>query len=151
MQDVTGVGLVPRRLRPVGFLLALAGAGLAVARFRYGVKPAFLDATTFAIRSTYLETRSFALITNNLTDELAALLLLAGLVLLAFAQDRDADPTRHARCLVAWRLTGWIHAGLAAMAIVFLFGMAFNTAVLALLFTPLLTYVVICEWSSLRG
>lgn len=151
MQDVLAVDWVPRRLRPVGLLLALCGAGLAVARFRYGVKPAFLDGTTFAVRSTYLETRSFALITNNLTDELAALLVLVGLMLLAVATDRDPDPAKRARRLHAWRLTGWVHAGLAAAAVIFLFGLAFSTALLAFLFTPLLTYVVIHEWLSLRG
>jgi len=148
VRDITEASLVPRRFRPAGYLLLLSGTALAIARFRYGVKPAFLDATTFAVRSTYLDTTSFALITNNLTDELAALSALVGLVLLALPHEAAEGPDVRARRLHAWVITGWLHAGLAACAVLFLYGLAFTTALVAFLFTPLLSYVVVYRWLS---
>jgi hypothetical protein len=150
LRDIVAGGLLPRRLRPAGLLLFLAGTALAVARFRYFVKPAFLDTTTFAMRSTYLETKSFTLITNNLTDELAALLALTGLLLLAFSRETTEDSGVRARRLQAWMLTGWLHAGLVACAVLFLYGLAFTTALLAFLFTPFVSYVAIFWWLGSR-
>ncbi len=146
----TSDGLLPRRLRPVGYLLTLLGGGLAVLRFHYGVKPDFLDLPVFAIRSVYLETRSFTVIRNNLAEEVAGLFLLVGLVLIAFSRETTEDATVAARRLRALIVSCYLSAIVIALGLLFFFGLAFGAVLLAAPFLQLCCYLALFHGSRLR-
>lgn len=118
-------GLLPRRLRPAGYLLILLGLGVAVLRFRFGVKPAVLDLPVFAIHAVYLETRSFAVIRNNVAEEVAGLCLLAGLVLVAFSREAVEDAQVAQRRLRALIVSCYLNAALLGLGLLFFFGLGF--------------------------
>ena len=84
--------LLPNRVGRVGLLLFAMGALLGVLRFRFGVRPHFLDARIFALHTSYFDSRSFVWIEKNLTDEVTALLLLVGLYARVFARETDEGP-----------------------------------------------------------
>ncbi len=54
-----------------------------------GVRPIWLDIKTFAIVSTYMESRYFQFISTNLMDELALILLCTGIYLLVFTKEKN--------------------------------------------------------------
>lgn len=63
----------------IGWIATLAGTVALVARWGYGFAPDVLVWPVFAVSSVYVERRSFAWITNNVTDELATAVLVLGL------------------------------------------------------------------------
>lgn len=78
--------LLPRCFRIVGIILTIAGLIMTILRFWVGIKPNFLEMKVFVIYSAYLETHEFALITNNISEEICGVVLLLGLFFLAFSK-----------------------------------------------------------------
>lgn len=74
-----------------GCVCVLLGVSLLVARFYCGVKPEILNLKVFAIYSVYLEARVMTVITNQVIEEIGSILLLSGLLMLAFARERTEN------------------------------------------------------------
>ncbi len=54
----------------------------------WGGRPEFFNIKTFAIVTSYAETRYFVIIQTNLLDELAAILFLVGITLFSFSKEK---------------------------------------------------------------
>lgn len=80
--------LFPRFFRFIGIFLTFVGIIFTILRFWVGIKPDFLEMKVFVIYSSYLETHEFALITNNISEEICGIVLLLGLFFLAFSKMR---------------------------------------------------------------
>jgi hypothetical protein len=61
---------------------------MTILRFWVGIKPDFLEMKVFVLYSAYLETHEFALITNNISEEICGIVLLLGLFFMAFSKMR---------------------------------------------------------------
>lgn len=145
-----GDGLLPRRLRPAGYLLTLFGLGVAVLRFRFGVKPAVFDLPVFAVHSVYLETRSFAVIHNNVAEEVAGLCLLAGLMLIAFSREATEDQALARHRLRALIVSCYLSAVLFGLGLLFFYGLGFVAFLAVAPFLQLLCYLVVFHGWRLR-
>ena len=54
----------------------------------WGGRPEFFNIKTFAIVTSYAETRYFVIIQTNLLDELAAILFIVGITLFSFSKEK---------------------------------------------------------------
>jgi len=137
------VPLLPSRFRWLGSALLLLGLALGVARFRFGFRPAFLHVKLFALYSAFFETKSFTLIEKNATDEVAALLLLAGLFAVAFSRERREDASLDALRLRALFAAVAADCLLLALSLFLVFGVGFVLVLATNMFATLTLYVII--------
>lgn len=121
-----------------------------MARFRYGFRPAVLDAKLFAVYSAYFEVKTLGVIEKNATDELALLLVLGGLVTAAMSKERTEDGRVAALRLKAALFA--LSAGSAAVvaAAFFFFGLGFVYVLVANLVVPLVLYLATFRWLAWR-
>ncbi|MCA2005047.1 MAG: hypothetical protein LDL01_04545, partial [Ignavibacterium sp.] len=75
----------------VGLLLVVLGVISAYTRFYLGIKPSFLTIPVFTIYSSFIDTKTFQIITNNISEEIVILLLLIGLLLINFSKEKFED------------------------------------------------------------
>jgi len=79
--------LFPFYTRFIGLVLILTGM-IAGYLYFFGGKPVFFVTKVFALVSAYVGTRYFVIIQTNLLDEIAAIGLLTGLVLVSFSKEK---------------------------------------------------------------
>lgn len=100
--------LLPYSFRKYAFGCISVGVLLLFLYFK-DKRPAFLEVSTFAISSTYLENRYFAIIKTNLLDELGFLFSIIGIALLVLTKERNEekiyDKLRFEALLFAIKLT----------------------------------------------
>lgn len=149
VDSTRGDGLLPRRFRPGGHALVVAGVTLATMRFHFGIKLAWLEVPVFAVRSVYLQNQSMRMIRNNLTEELAGLLLLAGLVLVAFSREEREDTGVRERRYRALLQASYLSVSMVALGLLFFYGIAYGVLLMALPFVQLGAFVVlfrVAQW-----
>ncbi len=134
--------LLPNRVGRVGLLLFAMGAALGVLRFRYGVRPHFLDARIFALHTSYFDSRSFVWIEKNLTDEVTALLLLVGLYTRVFARETDEGPWLDRVRLRAMAAGLGTSGAVLVVSSFTIFGLGFVTVLSANMFVAPIVYLV---------
>jgi hypothetical protein len=81
--------LLPNPWKTGGYLLTGCGSALAILYFFFDFK---FKMDVFAIYSSFLETKMFAIIRTNVADELILLLLLAGMGLIIFSKEKIETP-----------------------------------------------------------
>ena len=135
--------LLSNRFRIPGFGLITAGLIMAVLRFYYGIKPAILDFKVFAISSSFFQTKNFAIINNNFSEEITALLLLSGLFFIAFSREKtetlDVQNIRLKSLLYATILNSL----LLIASLFFVFGLSFVKVLVANMFSTLILYIIL--------
>jgi len=128
--------LLPYPWKTAGYLLTGCGSALAILYFFFDFK---FKMDVFAIYSSFLETKMFAIIRTNVADELILLLLLAGMGLIIFSREKIETPH-----LDAFRTFSLVRALLfniifLFLTILFVYGSGFITIlVINLLTFPLL-------------
>jgi hypothetical protein len=85
------IAVFPNKFRFIGFALMLLAMPFAYLYF-LGGKPEFFNLKTFALITTYSETRYFVLSQTNILDELAAILFIIGIVFVSFSELRNELP-----------------------------------------------------------
>ena len=134
--------LLPRGFRPVGIVFALAGVILLVIRFYYGIKPEFFNIKVFAIFSSYLESKYFEVVTNQMIEEIGGILVLTGLFLTAFSREREEEEWMNALRLRSFFITAYINAAFLILAILFTFGFGFVYMIILNLVLWLVLYII---------
>ena len=140
----------PPWIRWLGAFLAACGCALAGVRYGLGFSPDALETRVFALASTYFEPKTFTVITTNLTDELALLLTLAGLSLVAFSKERVEDDALEALRAQSWVLATQLNLALVAVSAFTFFGLAFVSVLVANLGSTLLLYLLVFHARRLR-
>lgn len=132
--------LFPNRYRRIGWLLFIpcALAGLF----------AIYDQSLPVSWTDYL---SRTIITNSFADEVAALGVLLGLLFIAFAREKSEDEMIRQLRLESLQWSVYANYLLLALAIVFIYDMAFFNVLVCNLFTILLVFIVRFRWSLKRG
>lgn len=135
--------LLPHRFRFVGAFLFISGLVAVYLRFWLGIKPASLTLPVFSVYSTFLETKTFHIITNNISEEITALFLIIGLLLLNFSKESsETDLTNH------FRFNALFYSMLAnsiflIIATLFIYGFAFVNILMLNMFSQLMFYQII--------
>lgn len=137
--------LLPRSFQLVGILFFIVGLLLGFARLKYGFKPDLLDAKVFALSSSYLETKYLQVIRNNMCEELAALLVLMGLFLMAFVREKDECELFNVFRLKAFFVAVYLNVLFLIFALLFTYGFAFIYMLIVNMGLGLLVYKVVFQ------
>lgn len=128
--------LLPYRWKYLGLGLTLVGSFLAILYYFFDFR---FIIPVFAVHSSFLETKMFAIISTNFADELIMLLLLSGLGLLTFTREKTEYEYLEAIRLKASAKALLTNLGFLFLSVLFIYGNGFITVlVINLLSFPLL-------------
>jgi len=125
--------------------MTFAGAILGIMRFYFGIKPDLLDQKVFAVYSVYLKTKTLKIESNQLIEEIVGLLLILGLLMIAFAREKDETPQISTIRLKAFFISFYINSAFLIFTILFTFGLAFIYMTVLNLVLPLSIYVIVFQ------
>lgn len=138
--------LLPYTFKPAGYLFILPGLFLLTIRFYYDIKLDLFNIKTFAIYSTYLETKYFSIIDNHFTEEIGGFLLILGLSFIILSKEKYEKHTINELRLKAFILSFYINFVFQIVIVLFVFGIAFIKLILVGLLLPFLTYYFIFKY-----
>ncbi|MCX8104552.1 MAG: hypothetical protein N3D80_01610 [Ignavibacterium album] len=123
-------------------MLVVLGVISAYTRFYLGIKPSFLTIPVFTIYSSFIDTKTFQIITNNISEEIVILLLLIGLLLINFSKEKfEDDIVDHFR-FKALLYSVLINSILLLLSTVFIYGLAFISILSINIFSQLFIYQI---------
>lgn len=134
--------LLPCGFRFAGFVFAFTGTILSIMRFYFGVKPDMFEQKAFAIYSVYLGTKTLSVVNNQLIDEIALILFITGLFMVAFAREKIENQQVNSVRLRAFFISFYLNAVFLIAATMFTFGLAFMYMTVLNLALPLLLYII---------
>lgn len=134
--------LRPHGFKRLGLLSFFLGVVLAVARLHFRWAPDVLRTKVFAVSASYLERKSFAVIENNVTEELSGVLVVVGLFVMVAAAEKTEGPQVADLRLRALLLAGYGHGLALLLVILFFYGLSFLQALLVALVSFPLLYLV---------
>lgn len=143
--------LMPNGLRSLGIIFSISGILLAVARYYFNYKPDFLNLKVFALYSFYIETKTFTLISNQMIEEIAGILLLIGLFLVAFTREKEESESLDALRLKAFLLTAYLNLIYLLCSILFFYGFGFVGALVVFMVGWLAIYLVAFRYLLYRS
>ncbi|MBK9290384.1 MAG: hypothetical protein IPM52_01925 [Bacteroidetes bacterium] len=137
------IGLLPYWVRFPAIVLFLAGIALAVLSGIYSID---LTINTFALWSSFLEEKFFALISNNFADELTLIMIYSGVHLLMFTAERNES-----EAIARLRLHSFIKAlkvniFLLAFGLLFIYGGGFIYFLAFAAISVQLIYLIVFHW-----
>ena len=137
---------LPNKLRIYGWMILLFGIILGVSRFYFGVKPEFLNIKVFAVYSKYFETNYFKVIENHVSEELTALLILVGLFILSFTNEKIENDSVSAIRYKSFIFTFYINTVLIALSFLFVYGFGFINILVINVFSPFIIYIILFRY-----
>lgn len=136
--------LFPHPYRRIGWFLFIPSACLGLLNLYDKFSLDWLDVT---LPFGYTNPINSSLHHNNLTDEVAALGAIIGLLFVAFARERIEDEMIRQLRLEALQWSVYINYGLLALAIVLTYDFAFFQVMVYNMFTILLVFIGRFRWS----
>lgn len=134
--------LLPRSFRLVGIIFFIVGLFFGIARFKYGFKPDALDLNSFAVYSSYLETKFMQIVRNNFGEEITGILMVGGLFLMAFSREKTENELTSQLRLKSFFIAAYINFAFLLAAFLFTFGLAFVYILMLNMGIGLLAYIV---------
>ncbi len=141
--------LLPHKIRFVGIVLFVLGLLTAYLRFQLGLKPEFLTLPVFAIYSSFLETKTFQFITNNVSEEIVAILLLVGITLINFSGEKEENQFTSVFRYKALNYSIMINTAFLFLSTLFIYGFAFINILMINLFSQQILFQIIFRTSLL--
>lgn len=135
--------LLPFNARYYGYFLLFLSIVLAIIRFYFDIKLKVLDVKVFAVYSKYFETNYFTLISNHISEELIALGMILGLLLINFSSEKIETEVTQSLRYKALILTFYINSFFLIFSVLFIYGFVFINVIVLNLFTPLIFYIII--------
>jgi hypothetical protein len=117
--------LLPKGLRSLGFIFTGTGFILAFIRFHFGYKPEFLERKVFALYSFYIQSKTLQVIKNQLLEEIAGILIIAGLFLIAFTKEKVENESLNTLRLKSFFIAAYLNLFFLLIALLFTFGLGF--------------------------
>jgi vacuolar-type H+-ATPase subunit I/STV1 len=101
-----------------------------------------LNLKVFALYSSFLRTRSMVVIRNQMVEEIAGLLILTGLFMIALSREPNESDRVNASRLKAFFISIYLNALFLITGILFTFGVAFIKMMTLYLFSWLVFYII---------
>jgi len=133
--------LLPKNFRFVGIFFFIVGLLFGIARFKYGFKPDALDLDTFAVYSSYFETKFMQIVRNNFGEEITGILVVGGLFLMAFSREKAENDLTNQLRLKSFFIAAYINFAFLLAAFLFSFGLAFVYMLILNMGIGLLAYI----------
>lgn len=134
--------LLPHKFMFVGLLLVGLGIFSACIRFYLGIKPSFLTIPVFTIYSSFIDTKTFQIITNNISEEIVILFLLIGLLLITFSKEKFENDIINEYRFKAFFYSVLVNSILLLLSTVFIYGFAFVGILSVNIFSQLFIYQI---------
>ena len=148
--NVKGIYLLPKSFSYAGWLFVILGIVSAVFRFHYGIKPEFLKIKVFAIYSSFLQSKYFSFITNNYSEEITGLLVLTGLLFIAFSKEKNDNEEIMLLRFRSLFLSVYINSMLLILSLLFVFGLGFVDVLVLNIFSLLVIYIIVFRYSLFK-
>lgn len=142
--------LLPNRFKIIGLFLLAIGIILTVSRFYFGQKPDWLDMKVFAVYSSFLQTKFFTFITNNILEELSGLSVFIGLVFIAFSKEKYEDEITMQIRIRSLFYSGYANILLTILAFLFIFGLGFIYFMVVNIFAFFVIFIIVNEYTLYR-
>ena len=143
--------LIPKGFRPLGIALLVAGIVLSFLKYYFNFKPDMLEWRVFAFYSFYIEAKKFSMITHQMVGEIAGLLLLSGLFLIAFTREKAESELIDKLRLKAFFITAYMNMLYLFLSILFFFGFGFVGALTFFVIYWLAGYIVVFRYLMYRN
>ena len=143
--------LLPFGLRLPGIVMMIAGVLLLVAKYKFNYKPDFLNIKFLAMYIYYIEAKSFVIISHQMIGEIAGILLLGGLFLVAFTKEKTENESFGALRLQAFMLTAYLNLIYLFISVLFFYGFGFVGAVTVFMVFWLVCYIVVFRFLVFRS
>ena len=138
--------LFPYKLKIAGWLFLIAGLAFAIYRFYFGFKPECLNIKVFAVYSSFLQSKYFTFITNNISEEIVGLLILLGLFFIGFSEEKEESS---AGMLIRYRslfLSVYFNVLFLLVSFLFVFGLGFIKVLVLNVYSLLIIYIIIFNY-----
>lgn len=142
---------LPHKIKIVGMFLFILGIISSYLRFGLGIKPSFLTVSVFSIYSSFLETKTFQIITNNISEEIVILLLLIGLLLINFSKEKSESDLVTSFRFKALINSILINSVILIFSTLFVYGFAFVSVLMVNMFSQLILYQIIFRFLIFRN
>jgi len=141
--------LLNYKLKFVGLALLILSFFLAIIRFYFGIKPNIFDTKVFAIYSYYFEKKYFVVIENHISEEIAGVLALTGLFLVAFSKEKNENDKIVSLRNNSMKLSFIANYIFLILSFVFVYGFAFLDIMIINIFSQLVFFIIIFRISVL--
>lgn len=142
--------MLPKKLKPLGWILIILGSALGTIRFYFGIKPEFLNVKVFAIYSKYFETSYFKIISNHISEEITALFFLVGLFLISFTEEKIENDDVAGIRLKSLLITFFINTVFLMLSFLFVYGFGFINILVINVFSPFIIYFIVFRLLKLK-
>jgi len=142
--------LFPHSMKWVGWFLLIPGAVLGLLMMFFQVDaPEFFHRSVFAIADLFPFSDNvwFGMTNNNVLDEILALMVIAGSILIAFSKEKTEDEfiTRIRMESLIWAT--YVNYGILVLAILLFYSFAFLQVMVLNMFTILFFFLVRFHWA----
>ena len=135
--------LFPHQWKIAGWIFAISGFTIGLLRFQHNVQPRWLEIKVFAVYYSFFESKYFSTVDHNVTDEIAGILLLCGLIFLCFSREKIEDEHMPELRLRALLLSLYANTAFLILSIIVIYGIGFITILVINLFSLLFFYFII--------
>lgn len=139
--------LLSNKFRIPGYILIITGIVFAVLYFT--VKFRF-EVPVFALVSSYLKTKYFTTFSTNFTDESIYLLLLTGLTLVVFSEEKHEKDIFKVLRYKALVRTVIADIAFLAISVIFIYGSGFLVMVMINVFLPFIFYLLFFNFMKIK-
>ena len=145
--------LFPNQFKLLGWILFTLGTVLAVLMVSLNLEPEFLDLKVFALASkpNFMGAAEyFSIHQNNMLSELVGLMLIAGLVIIAFSKEKTEDEFIAKLRLESLVWATYVNYIILALSIIFIYDEVFFWVMILNMFTILLFFLLRFNWILFR-
>ena len=135
--------LLPNRCKPIGWFLAIPSFILMVFAIHFGFAFKFLDYTNNAVSSRLVDNSFlFNIHSNNFTDEVGGVLLIVGLLMIAFSKEKQEDEWIAKLRLESLMWAVYVNSIFLILSIIFFYNELFLNIISYNLCTPLILFII---------
>jgi len=134
--------LFPHKFRRIGWIIALLAFVLMIFALHGGISFKFLDYARESCDQIFDDNFLFGINSNNFTDEVGGLLLIVGLLFIAFSRERLEDEriTKLRMESLLWAV--YVNSALLIFSIIFFYNGLFLNVMVYNICTPLILFII---------
>jgi len=145
--------LFPAYYKKIGWFLFVTGVILGLYYLIFESEPVFFDVRVFSIaKQSIMGKNAFFLFTeNNILDELIGLLLIIGLLIIAFSKEKSEDEFISKIRLESLVWATYINYFILALSIIFVYDLMFFWILVFNMFTILVFFIIRFNWALYKS
>lgn len=146
--------LFPNQFKKIGMFLFIPGFIFGIIFLIFSYEPDFLNIRLFAFSDFPIigaENYLFTLRETNALDEIIALLLIGGAILIAFSKEKNEDEFIAKIRLESLVWATYINYAILILAVLFFFGRSFLWALVFNMFTILFFFIIRFNWVNYKS